>query len=116
ILRHASAIVVAMAKVVLSISVTLFGSLTIPLYGFCVIPLHAFASFVAEAQIVLSQGVILLGGFAIPFHSFGVVLGHTLCMVVFYSGPKPVFQLRVRDSDLCIRCVPRKVKRVSNHA
>ena len=64
------------------IGVSLFSGFSVPLYGFGVVLLDAFAIIIAVAQIVLCSGVFLFSGFSVPLYGFGVVLLDAFAIII----------------------------------
>ena len=61
----------------MSISISLFGGLSIPFYCFVQIFGNTFTFFVHTTQTILSFSISLFSWFSIPFRSYGIVSGTT---------------------------------------
>ena len=78
VLRHALAVGMHSAEVVLRVGVPLLGGTAKPASSFRIILRHALTFVVHDAEVVLRSGVPLLGGTAKPASSFRMILRHAL--------------------------------------
>jgi hypothetical protein len=89
VLRHALAVLVHVAKIVLGLVKAPIGSLAIPLHCLGIVLWHALALVVHDAKIVLGSRIALVGSLAIPLHCLGIVLRHA-CRTEVVSNIKSV--------------------------
>lgn len=95
VLRHAIAVVIHRAELVLRFCLSLLGGSEIPTRRFGVALRHALAAVIQQAEVVLRFREALVGGLAVPARRFGKVLHHAAKAACMRYTKSP---LRLRDA------------------